>query len=452
MVPSATRFRYRMAVKLANSSNSPPQKTSRGLAISRVRYRSSINMAVKRSASDLPAPRTGKVKEHFRSWQRIVDGRPLPRNPQFALWISASWIYPFQGILWYRTETGLHKSALFGSSPKGDTVVGDPHSSERWSQYTSKSPVAKGAMADRPDLVVHPLHVLVGDPDARPDQNPVGVSPEYLGKLREGLQPAMAEAPEPLAKARLHDEVIQPQEGRQSDVLPTTMKDTSKQTDERVNDILFGPLERPALQLLCRHMPAWINPDMLTAIGVVGGLIAAIGYWLSNFDRNFLWLVDFGLALDWFGDSLDGTLARYRKIERFRYGYFIDHTLDTFKQTIICIGLGLSPFVGFNYAMLTLVGYLQLGILTYVKTAVTGIFKISYGKIGPTEVRVIVIGANAVFYFASNPMIHFSFINISLFNLLVLGLAVALFIYFIVFTLTEAASLNKQDKSKKNSV
>ena len=230
------------------------------------------------------------------------------------------------------------------------------------------------------------------------------------------------------------------------------IEDTSKKTDERVNDIFFGPLERPALQLLCQHMPAWVNPDMLTAIGLGGGFIIAVGYWLSNFDKNFLWLVDFGFVVNWFGDSLDGTLARYRKIERFKYGYFIDHTVDTFTQTIICIGLGLSPFVGFNYAMLALVGYLQLGILTYVKTAVTGVFKISYGKIGPTEVRVIVIGANAVFYFASNPMIDLSFINISLFNLIVLGIAILLFINFIVFTLTQAGSLNKQDRPKKNFV
>lgn len=278
------------------------------------------------------------------------------------------------------------------------------------------------------------------------------VSPEHPRGVPEGLQPAVAGVPEPGGQVCLHDGAVQPQERGQPGVLLATMEDTSKKTDKRVNDILFGPLERPALQFLCRHMPAWVNPDMLTAIGVAGGLIVAVSYWLSNFDKNFLWLADFGLALDWFGDSLDGSLARYRKVERFRYGYFIDHTLDTFKQTIICIGLGLSPFVGFNYAMLTLVGYLQLGILTYVNTAVTGIFKISYGKIGPTEVRVIIIGANAIFYFASNPMFHMSFISISLFNLIILGLAIALFILFIVSTLTQAVSLNEQDRPKSNFV
>ena len=230
------------------------------------------------------------------------------------------------------------------------------------------------------------------------------------------------------------------------------MDETSKKTDKRVNDIFFGPLERPALQWLCAHMPAWVNPDMLTIIGVGGGLIIAVGYWLSNFDKNFLWLADFGFVVNWFGDSLDGSLARYRKIERFQYGYFVDHTVDTLTQTMICIGLGLSPFVGFNYAMLALVGYLQLGILTYVNTAVTGVFKMSYGKIGPTEIRAAIIGANAIFYFVSNPTIALSFINISLFNLIALALAVGFFIYFIVFVFMQAVELNKQDRPAKSKI
>ncbi len=227
------------------------------------------------------------------------------------------------------------------------------------------------------------------------------------------------------------------------------MGDTSKKTDERVNDIFFGPLEQPALRWLCAHMPAWVNPDILTAIGVCGGLVSTVGYWLSNFDKNFLWLVDFGFAVNWFGDSLDGSLARHRKIERFQYGYFIDHTVDTFTQTMICIGLGLSPFVGFNYAMLALVGYLQLGILTYVDTAVTGVFKASYGKIGPTEIRIIIVGANAIFYFASDPVIDLSFLKISFFNLLVLSAAVGFFLYFIVFAFMRAVDLSRRDQSRK---
>lgn len=306
-------------------------------------------------------------------------------------------------------------------------------------------------MADRHVRVGHQaLHGPVRDQETGLSRYSVEMSPEHPGELVERRQPAAASAPEPLAEARLCDEAVQPQES--TGVLLTSMEELTNKTDERVNDIFFGPWERPMLRFLSQHMPAWVSPDMLTAIGVVGGLIIATGYWLCNVDKNFLWLVDFGFVVNWFGDSLDGTVARYRKIERFKYGYFIDHTVDTFTQTLVCIGLGLSPFVSFNYAMLALVGYLQLGILTYVNTAVTGIFKISYGKIGPTEVRVILIGANAVFYFASNPVINLPFINIALFNLLILCLTAAFFTYYIVFSLIQAAHLNEQDRSNNNFV
>jgi phosphatidylglycerophosphate synthase len=196
-------------------------------------------------------------------------------------------------------------------------------------------------------------------------------------------------------------------------------------------------------------MPAWVSPDILTAIGLCGGLIIAVGYWLSNVDKNFLWLVDFGFVVNWFGDSLDGSLARYRKIERVRYGYFIDHTVDTLTQTIICIGVGLSPFVKFPYALLALVGYLQLGILTFVNAAVTGVFKISYGKIGPTEIRVIFVGLNAIFYFSNNPLIQVFSLDLALFDAIALSVAAAFFLYFVIFDLLGIVELHKQDPPKK---
>jgi phosphatidylglycerophosphate synthase len=80
-------------------------------------------------------------------------------------------------------------------------------------------------------------------------------------------------------------------------------------------------------------------------IGFIGGLVMAAAYWLCNTNKNFLWIVDLGLLINWFGDSLDGSLARYRRIERFQYGYFVDHTVDITTQTIFFLGLGLSPFV-----------------------------------------------------------------------------------------------------------
>lgn len=224
------------------------------------------------------------------------------------------------------------------------------------------------------------------------------------------------------------------------------MEDTSKKADTRVNDILLGPWERPVLRWLCIHMPQWVSSDLLTAIGFFGGIIIAASYWLTNVDKNFLWLVDVGFAVNWFGDSLDGSLARYRKVERFKYGYFVDHIVDTLTQTMICLGLGLSPFISFPYALLALVGYLQLGILSYVQAAVTGVFKLSYGKIGPTEIRFILVGVNAVFYFAKNPLVQLPWMTLSLFDLIALVIVVVLFVYFIFFALMQAVELHKQDR------
>jgi phosphatidylglycerophosphate synthase len=226
--------------------------------------------------------------------------------------------------------------------------------------------------------------------------------------------------------------------------------DTSKTADVRVNDTFLAPLERTALQWLCKKMPAWMTPDILTVIGFMGGLVMAAAYWLCNTNKNFLWIVDLGLLINWFGDSLDGSLARYRRIERFQYGYFVDHTVDITTQTIFFIGLGLSPFVHFHFALLALVGYLHLGILTYINTAVAGVYKISYGKIGPTEVRVFLLGVNTIFYFAANPLIHLGRISILSFDAMVLCIAVAFFLYFLGFTWLRMRELNLQDPPKRN--
>jgi len=224
--------------------------------------------------------------------------------------------------------------------------------------------------------------------------------------------------------------------------------DTSKTADVRINDTILAPLERTALQWLCKRMPVWTTPDLLTVIGLIGGLVMAAAYWLCNTNKNFLWIVDLGLLINWFGDSLDGSLARYRRIERFQYGYFVDHTVDITTQTIFFLGLGLSPFVHFNFALLALLGYLHLGILTYINTAVSGVYKISYGKIGPTEVRVFLLGVNAVFYFGTNPLLSLGRISIASFDAMVLGIAIAFFLYFLGFTLLRMRELHIQDPPK----
>ncbi len=203
---------------------------------------------------------------------------------------------------------------------------------------------------------------------------------------------------------------------------------------KRVNDILLGPLERPALHWLSAHMPARVTPDVCTAVGVLGALVTSIGYILSNLEPNYLWLASLGFVVNWFGDSLDGTLARYRHIERPKFGFFIDHTTDAFCQVVIFLGLGLSPYVSFNVVCMALIGYLMLATLAYIRTCVVGEFKISYGKLGPTEIRVLAILLNASMYFfgprSMEWLVANNLVAFSVYDILVSIIAILLFGFF----------------------
>lgn len=205
----------------------------------------------------------------------------------------------------------------------------------------------------------------------------------------------------------------------------------------RVNDILLGPLERPALQFFAKNTPAWATPDTMTLIGVLGALMIMAGYILTQYNMAWLWLSSFGFFVNWFGDSLDGTLARYRKIERPKYGYYVDHIVDVFNQTLMILGLGISPLVRFEIAAVALIGYMMMEAHVFLRTYVDDVFKISYGKLGPTEVRVLIVIANTLVFFLGNPAWEFSFINVplTLFDLVVALLAVLLFSFFIVSAL-----------------
>ena len=209
----------------------------------------------------------------------------------------------------------------------------------------------------------------------------------------------------------------------------------------RVNDILLGPLERPALQWLAAHMPAWMNPDILTGIGIVGAVIIFISYWLSNEVPAFLWVASLGFVINWFGDSLDGTLARYRKIERPKYGFFVDHTVDSFCDVLIVMGLGLSPYVTFSVACLALIGYLLMSVLIYIRTYVYGVFQISYGKFGPTEVRVILILLNTVMFFLGTPKVELPFGFGTVYDIPIALIAVVLAMLFVAGTIQDAVKL-----------
>jgi phosphatidylglycerophosphate synthase len=221
------------------------------------------------------------------------------------------------------------------------------------------------------------------------------------------------------------------------------MSDITKH--KRVNDILLGPLERPALQWLAAHMPAWATPDMMTVTGIFGALVITLGYGLSIFNPAFLWLSTFGFIVNWFGDSLDGTLARYRRIERPKYGFYIDHVSDVLTEIIIILGLGLSPYIKFSVASLCCIAYIAMSVLVYVRMNVMGEFKISYSKLGPTEVRLIAILLNIGMFFGGPFAFKISLgsLNamISPYDLVVTAITLLLVYFFGVTSIPQSISL-----------
>ncbi len=211
---------------------------------------------------------------------------------------------------------------------------------------------------------------------------------------------------------------------------------TKVENHKRENDILLGFLERPALQWLAAHSPAWVTPDVLTWTGVAASVLIFVSYGLTQFNRNFLWLASFGFIMNWLGDSLDGSLARYRHIERPRYGFLVDHWVDAISVVLIFLGLGISPYVDLLVASLALIGYLLLSIMVYLVTYVTGVFQITNAKIGPTEIRVLAVILNVVMFFAGNKAIMtVPYLGaISTYTLVTGILAAAMGIYFLVNT------------------
>jgi len=164
--------------------------------------------------------------------------------------------------------------------------------------------------------------------------------------------------------------------------------------------LLAGP-ERRVLRWIAARLPRGWMPDHLTAIGVAGALTIGAGYALSGRHPAWLWLATLGLVVNWFGDSLDGTLARVRQIERPRYGYYIDHMVDAFNTTVIGAGIGFSPYVAMPLALLLVILYLCLSINVYLESSVHGQFDLGFGLVGPTEVRILLALLNTALFAAA---------------------------------------------------
>ena len=194
-------------------------------------------------------------------------------------------------------------------------------------------------------------------------------------------------------------------------------------TAARQKTFLLARPEARVLESIARRLPRFVMPDHLTLLGVLAAVGIAAAYALSNRDPLWLWAASALLVVHWLGDSLDGTLARVRRSERPRYGYYLDHLVDAVATALIGLGLGLSPYLLLATGLVIVVAYLVLSINTYLETNVLGVFSLGYGRLGPTEARLALIVVNTLLALGPAPAV--SVLGVGVTALDVVALAVA---------------------------
>lgn len=211
----------------------------------------------------------------------------------------------------------------------------------------------------------------------------------------------------------------------------------------RIQQNLLARAERRLLNWLCARLPRWVTPDMLTSLALVAAAVIGASYALSNASPYWLWVAVAGYFVHWFGDSLDGSLARFRRIERPRYGYFIDHSCDGLAVLMILGGMGASPYVRVDIGLFALTSYLLLAVNTFLIAKVMGDFHLSHLGGGPTELRLVLI-ALTVTMFAVGPNAN-ALPGLSGFDLFVGGFSTILLAVFLSQTWRTGRKLAAQD-------
>ncbi len=167
----------------------------------------------------------------------------------------------------------------------------------------------------------------------------------------------------------------------------------------RIQTSILNPYEKKALVWMAERTPDWVTSDMFTWFSVFGGIVIAAGYYLTNYSPAWLWLSSLGFVLHWLGDSMDGTIARVRNQSRPLYGFYIDHNVDCVTEFLIFGGLGLSAYVHFWMGLLLFVVYLAMEVYVMICAHLKDEFKLTYGVFGPTELRVLMVLLNTVWFF-----------------------------------------------------
>jgi phosphatidylglycerophosphate synthase len=220
---------------------------------------------------------------------------------------------------------------------------------------------------------------------------------------------------------------------------------SEEQLLKRHNVGVFGPLEPAALAWLAPRMPAWVTPDQLTTIGCFGAVMVFFGYALSAYEPHFLWLASLGLIVNWFGDSLDGTLARHRRIERHRYGFYLDNAVDVAQQILVAVGFALSGWIRPDLCYLALASFFAMSILTLLRARAFSTYQVTYAGFGPTELRVAFIILNAALVFFPPTPFELAGWLVTFADVLSLLWSVSMLITFTVLMVQDIARLALED-------
>ena len=162
----------------------------------------------------------------------------------------------------------------------------------------------------------------------------------------------------------------------------------------REHKSLTAAAEKKLLVWIAERLPPWINADHLTSLGLLAFLAGGVCYWLCARDHAWLHAVNACLVLNWLGDSLDGTVARVRQKLRPRYGFYVDHMVDALAALFLLLGLAYSTLITPAVAIALLVAYFFLTINMGYATHALGVFKISFGAMGGTEMRILLALVN----------------------------------------------------------
>lgn len=212
----------------------------------------------------------------------------------------------------------------------------------------------------------------------------------------------------------------------------------------RVQESFSASAEKRLLTWLAQRTPAWVNSDHLTLLGFVAMFLAALSYALARWHRWGLLLATLCLALNWFGDSLDGTLARFRNRQRPRYGFYVDHVIDTFGAFFLMGGLAISGYIHWTIAIGMLVAFLMLSIEVYLATYTIGNFQLSFWKFGPTEIRILLAIGNFALLF--RPTIHLLGERYRLFDVGGMVAIVGMLTMMIVSAIRHTAQLYREER------